>query len=842
MGILKLIQTYSRKSSNKNRVLLIFCLITIMFSVSAILSIQLITDFYKDSIDKQIKHVNEGNLNIFSEDKFLSKRNVKFLEELKSQGTINYELQFKKTVNIYTEEIIETCLLNIKNSDKTKASDSKTNIHLIKISKVLAEHLKAGVGDQVKINFKGQVLACEIGEVIDTKKGISLAENEMELTGDILGVVFLDEFPLPLEDNKNIEFNGATIDLIDRQDLESLKESLEKNLGKDFIVRSEEDLFNKVKNRITLQTQILNFIGIAALITCGVSVFLTFSVINRKREKDFAIFKALGMKKRQIVLLTIIEALFMGIFVCFTGIPLGLIIFKYLSIKFLGTVPLINSGILLIILKIIGIILLAMISFSLIPMDIVTSVPMTTIFRDKTTSVFEKIKIFRSVIFLLILISLLTVIYTGTIFGIPLLFLFFIIMGIFFGVIRLSYLLVSQLRRVMKNKYYFTFIGIKSGRNKIALSSLTYIIALTLILLVSNILFNFSTTYNNGLNNKTRKDEMVMNVDIGQWDKVEQILKKEKITNILRLEMRKSSILNINGENIEDIIVNRFPTSLILREDYEDSCSNIKVVSVFNSGKLPKILISDEKQLENLGEDEVIISTNFFKMLHEFKEGDSIILNINGLPKPFQVKAVDKGMLAQDLGAFAILNINLRIGEGLPEESYFIYLMNEKGQELPICRKILEKVPEVYVYNNNASNEYIVDFINEYQGVFVYSTFLCVISGLLFLLSNNYISMINARKNMAIFYAFGADRKDIIKIFILQGLIIVFLNSLIAIGLSHGLSKFFVEVMMQKDYISNIILNGTILAVSVVINILLYIFVLKNNKEESFYAQLRSND
>lgn len=838
MDVLKLIGLYGKRNIKKYYKQFLYCCVTIVFSISVILSISLITDHYKKNIDLTLSSINEADINIFSNDKTLGKNDIKVLEDLKEKGLIDYKLQLKKEVNIYNDNNIENCVLNLK-IDNDFCSGNKitdNNIMNIVVNNQLASHLNIAKGDKVNINLNNKVQPCKVIDITDDK-GLPLSDYEIELTSNILGTVKLNE---NRENFNKLQFNAALIYLKTDKNINLVLKYLNNEFNSDFLIRTKTDLYNNVKNKIDLQINIFRLLGISAFSICGISIYLTFYSINLQRKKDIAILKALGMRKLHLAILNIIDVLFISIITSILGFLITIICIKYLGSKYILNNFIFDSGTLRNVFKNISIIFIWMLGFSFIPFGLVSNTPIMSVLRNRAIGRFEKLKMLKWLLLLLVLCVSLIVIYTKTLLSIALIILFVLLLIIFYGIIYTCFLAISQIRRVLKSRYYFTFISIRSNCKSISFSSMFYIIGLTLLLFIGNIIFNLKGESEGYLRESNKFNGFVVHVNEVDKIQFESSLSKLNINDALRLSLIDSKIESINDKNINDIISTRFNTSKELRDNFKEYTNNIKILNVDNRSALVKYITKNNYELKN---NEIIIVSNLFDILYKFKPNDTLKLNLISESKNMRVKFIEYDSLASSMNAYAITNTNINLNDKRTDNYSYIYLIDkDKNESNLIYQQILRDNPSIYMYKNDNLGKYINEYINKFSGVFMYITLISLISGIIFLLTNNYLIILKSKKDMSILYAFGICKKDIKKIYALFGAINGFLSSIGSVLISHYISKFIVEVITQNNYNYNLWGYLIIVLTSIIVNMLQYVYIVDKYRDLEFYNCLKENE
>lgn len=618
MRVTKLFKKYEFKLVKKNFLIFLICNISIILSIIAILSIQLTRKAFEESIENGIYEQNIGDIQIFSENNYFTEMQKKHLKELKNIKDISF---FNKELgDAYTkDEIKNVVFINWSGKEELVANNK------IQLDENIAKKLNVSKNDEIFIKTNSGSKKFNVNKINKNIKSKIFSDNELELTEDILGVASTNGLNF-----QNENCNGAIINFYNKSDIRSAEEEISKYLGSSFDVRSERKLYNNIKNRLNFQIQFLNFIAIIAYAICGLSVMFTFVVINIKRKRDFAVFKVLGLRKKQIVLLAFVEAISIAIISIAVSLPISIYCYNNISNFLFGKS---NIGSSYFVIKIIGLVIpivVGIVISSLIPMDIISNVPLITVFRKEHLSIKNRAYMFRSLAFILIPFNILSCILLNSINGIFITLRIMLMLFLIYTIIKLMYLLLSQIRRLFKKKYYITFKTFNIYRKNLAISSMAYILSMVFILFFLNSWGNLKL---NKFNEKPISNKDIYTIEINENDEdlTEKLLEKFGINILEKNIINKSQIKKVNGKDINRMIMNRFPTSNELRADYYKYVKDLEIV-----WSNDKTLFPVDKDNQNL----IIINTDFLSLLYKFKKGDIIKLNLNGSDVNYEVHSV----------------------------------------------------------------------------------------------------------------------------------------------------------------------------------------------------------
>ena len=201
---------------------------------------------------------------------------------------------------IDSEEIMEgTWVPEIKSGDSI----------LISISDAIAEDAELGVGDQIVFNVQGVLMEVTVGSIRKVDWG------RMQMN-------FLLVFPKGVLENAP-QFNVLTTNVPD----EASSAALQRDLVKKFPNVSVLDLrqvYSIIENILDKISWVINFMAFFSILT-GIIVLIG-SVRNSKyqRIKESVLLRTLGAKSKQILRITALEYLYLGILGSLVGVLLSL--------------------------------------------------------------------------------------------------------------------------------------------------------------------------------------------------------------------------------------------------------------------------------------------------------------------------------------------------------------------------------------------------------------------------------------------------------------------------------------------------------------------------------------
>lgn len=161
-----------------------------------------------------------------------------------------------------------------------------------------------------------------------------LKENK-DISVIVRGIIEESESPIVLISSGLMKKSGAVkysslkVKVDDRKNVEKLRKQLE-NLG--FSTEYVGDTVDQISQVFSLFRIILGGFGLIALIVAALGTFNTLTISLLERTREVGLFKALGMRNKEIYKLFLAESMLIGTFGGFVGLALGLILGKVINL------------------------------------------------------------------------------------------------------------------------------------------------------------------------------------------------------------------------------------------------------------------------------------------------------------------------------------------------------------------------------------------------------------------------------------------------------------------------------------------------------------------------------
>ena len=554
-----------------------------------------------------------------------------------------------------------------------------------------------------------------------------------------------------------------------------------------------------------LLTEVLSYVSVFVSFILGFLIIYASRFLIKKRNKEFGIYMTLGMSKRKISVILLIETLIIGLISLIVGLALGIMLSQVTSVfvarlfeanmeKFafnFSKAAMIKTIIYF------GIIYLIVMVFNTI---IISKNKLINLLNASKKS--ESIKIknpYVCVILFIISVVMLGYAYYMVTGGVNELIkhdvsilLKPVGLGIV-GTIILFYSISGMLLKVIskcKNIYYkklntFTFKGISSRVNTMVISMSVICIMLFITLCVLSSVFTIRNFLNNSINKYAPVDFELVGYYSNGNEKVD-LLSFIENDEVLKDNTKDIEVVNIYIDNnflYDDSLGNYRDDYAKARENYMGRNTLVSIMGVTDYNKLAKLYNMDTV---NINGDEYAIVVNYQPEIYqEVIARNSIIKIFNKDLKPTKVvdgfyiiggNATNDGFFVVDDSLLNRDNIRCQIVTGNYKDT------NENTIEL------IEKKIDDYTPNYSIMKQTKEEIKDSSTGLSMIITFLGLYLGIIFLISSSAIlslkelsDCIDDKSKYKILRQIGADEKEINKALFKQSLIFFMMPLVIAI-------------------------------------------------------------
>lgn len=847
MNLIKLFKVYSLKTLRENKTLPIICMLAITTSVAVMLAILLVTSSYENRLAYNLSSVNGGDINIqintdqAADSKVFDSTDLALFSDLEKQNAIQYNLFYRELTNVVYKDKIDNCIVRQLSPAMLDQENSNLDYSLLKeqhmviLTQNVADNLNLSVGDQIYIklhgngNDSGQYT---VGQIIKPIYGVNVANTDLELSENILGTIYMAA-------PKTSVYNTAFINVSDPNSTSRIENILQSHFGDQFNVRTKSELWELTKGLITLQLKGLDFIGIVSCIISGIGICFAFIHLIMKRQKDFVIFRVMGMRRGMLSELLLTEILGMGIPASVIGIPLGIVLTHFLLSTnggFMGNVAdAIRQCVFMLIISV-----LSLIAFSLIPIYISGTIAPNAIFRGGKIKTGSKLKMSWPIFIVILFLSVIFSIYAKSPIGALFIVILFVIGSLVYLIISLLLRIIALFRKGMKNKYYFTFANLEQQHKTTALSSVSLVMGLFLLGLI---VYTASGVFPNmnkiDINNE--KHPVIMRTSEAYERNAEKILSEMKLpASYSKFHLTPAELTAYNHQSMDDLIKARYYTGGLV-PTFQKYCNNL-VIYAYDLDTQNEIPVNQGRSFlpSDKGKNRIVISSDFLKSVVDFKVGDNLVLNMNGNPVEFEVIGIQQSESAWGNNCFAYITSDV-----IPKGSnlslcYFKRLDGSVDQASAI--QFIKSVPDSSIENTDNLSGYVSDFIDRQKSLFLYLTILCIGTGIFLVFLNQSAAFIKRENEMMLFGVCGATKGKLKKIYLLESGICGTLCGLLSVGFCRLVSDFILSSVLQLTYQPNTVLEASMFLASIVIYIGATILPLDQRREQKLYLLLRGSE
>ena len=540
------------------------------------------------------------------------------------------------------------------------------------------------------------------------------------------------------------------------------------------------EVTSRQSEMIELLEQVLSYLSVFVSFILGFLIIYASRFLIKKRNKEFGIYMTLGMSKRKISILLLIETFIIGLISLVLGLILGIVLSQITSIfvanmfeadmtKFSFNFS--KSAMIKTIIYF-GIIYFIVMIFNTI---VVSKNKLINLIQANKKQ--EKIKIKNSylcIVLFIISIIMLGIAYYMVTGGLEDLFqyeisilLVPISLGVigtllfFYSVAGMSLKIISKCHNLYyKNLNTFIFKQINSKINTmvISISIICIMLFITLCLLSST--FTIKDYFNKSINEFAPIDFQIINTysEINIEDFLEDDFIKNNTKDIVLINDYYDDNLNYGASlgNIEDKIRKQYPYVMF------DS-----LVSIMGESDYNKIASLIGKEKVNISDDQYAIVSNYETGIYEEVLKSNSIINIYGKDlKPYK-KLVD-GFVSisgnpSNLGFF-VVDDNLINKDNIHSQ---ILSGNYSTKDKNIINKLEDKIDNYY-YDYRLSKDTRIKIEIGAVGLSAIVTFIGLYLGIIFLISSSAIlalkelsDCLDDKNKYKILIQIGTDEKDI---------------------------------------------------------------------------------
>ncbi|MCL1936379.1 MAG: FtsX-like permease family protein [Defluviitaleaceae bacterium] len=461
---------YSLKNILANKFFAFFSVLSISIGVSTVLIVQLIHMFNTQYIDDNIRTLNGGDISIVL-NQAITPDQVYHLQNLSVNDNFVYTLSLFEQTSITANGRTTLAVVRFIDTNNyplyIESNIVRTlNQNSVIISNNISNRLGVGVGDNVEIFSRLQGLSHTM-TILGTDERSHLTSNEYDM--NIFGYIYVSSDLMSLFTERY--FNRVSIALDNIHDMNVIYNAVQEIFFDAEIITLEharESIMTEI-NSINLMLLSIAFI---TFIVSGVVlvVIMFFSIINR--SKEICILKIIGMKRRAMVLSTILEVLIYTVLGNIIGVIFGISLGSAVNrlVFGVGIGALSISGVIDLIFNIFLLSISIAIVFTIIPIIVVGKINVNSILREQQISKVGLVKLGVPIFIIIICLGAVLSIYIQSLAGLG------ISVGVSFLGILLYFLcklllaIISKIRIGKNLVVLYAFRNIGNQRKKFSLA------------------------------------------------------------------------------------------------------------------------------------------------------------------------------------------------------------------------------------------------------------------------------------------------------------------------------------------------------------------------------------
>lgn len=340
MSALALYTRYAFRSFLRGRSRSIFGAFCVAVGIASVVALGLVGGNFQDEVTGNAQKLNRGDVSLQFNGQGASLQDYKYFAQLKARGKIVDYTPLLRADAMLKEKGADQSNVSIGSLigvDPTKfpfydtiSADQPSGVPLATLlskpnSAVVPHtifdqlHLKIGGPISVVLRFGGSHIYTVTGIVPDNAQDPTFGSGLFPYFA-MVNRTTTDAYMKA----QNVAASAVYIKTTDAGQAEAVKRSLEQRFGPLVSPKTVADVQKDSVNGAEGFKKFFRIMGLVAVIIGGIGIINTMLVAARRRLKEIAVLKSLGMKGRQVVLVFTIESLFLAIAGTIGGILLGI--------------------------------------------------------------------------------------------------------------------------------------------------------------------------------------------------------------------------------------------------------------------------------------------------------------------------------------------------------------------------------------------------------------------------------------------------------------------------------------------------------------------------------------
>ena len=756
--------------------------ICLFLGTAIIAAIASVTDNIADNMKGEGQRILGGDIEIGVVQKSLTQEELQYLSKFGQVSKITSLTSMARSdddASMVTLKVIDHQYplygsITYKNADVMSYGKIE-NLWGAAISESIGLRLGRGVGDEIKIGDTAFQVRSIIEKKPDEAVGFSSLMPSILISQDALKEASLLKTGSMYRNYYRLKFH-------ENQDIESFKQALKKQFP-DAVwrVRDAENTGSRTESSIKRMGQFLTLVGLSSLLIGGVGIGNAIGTYLSKKRENIAVLKILGAQGSVIFKIYLFQILMVGLSAILAGLLMGAFLpivfadilketlaFELSQKFFYGS--LFISGVFS---------FLVMMIFTIIPLARAQNIKAKAIFRDLVSSdKGTRISYFFLALVTVLIIAFITMMFlfwasykitAGFIIGIFTAFLIFTFMGYVVKKITkyFSHIKNTHLRMAFSNIY--------RADNRTTSVILSLGLGLIMIVMVSLVQTSMVSDMRGRVTGKA-PSFFYMDIQKSQMEDLKETLKKYSTMSEFKIVPNlRGRVTEIKGINVSDAKISP-DARWIVRGDRGLTFSS----KVPEGNEITKGAWWDKAYS---GTPEISITDQMERGM-DLKIGDEITISILG--RSFKTKVASVRKL--DWRSFRI-NFALMMDPHTLKSAPFTYLASVKisGQEEAAAYKtIAQKFPNISIIRTKELLAQLGEVLGKVTSAINGIAFLSIIMGVLVLAGALTAGQQMRSYDSAILKLLGAQRKDILKAYLYEFIILGFVSGIIALVLGSA--------------------------------------------------------